>query len=305
MVFNNGWNEPYVTDDTESVDSTQPEQRPLELPFDLQSASNRQENLTKPKGSLGRLESISLQVCALQQTDRPTLDTAGIYLLAGDHGITEERVSAYVPEMTAKMVIQFVSGGGAINAITRENNQTLKVVDMGVDHDFSLATGVIDAKVRRGTRNFSTESAMTLEECQLAIERGRDLLSESTPSIIGVGEMGIGNSTSACAIACAMLNLSVSEVVGIGTGVGTETLSRKAVLIQKSLDLHQEHLTSPLQVLQRLGGFEIAGLVGSLGSYRKTHPCCARRIHYRCSRSHCQSYQSEGVVCIDSRNAVL
>ena len=91
------------------------------------------------------------------------------------------------------MVIQFVSGGGAINAITRENNQTLKVIDMGVDHDFSLATGVIDAKVRRGTRNFSTESAMTVEECQLAIERGRGLLSGSTPSIIGVGEMGIGN----------------------------------------------------------------------------------------------------------------
>ena len=261
VVFNNGWNEPYPTDNTESVDSTEPEQIPP-VPFDLQEASNRQENLTKPKGSLGKLESISLQICALQQTDRPTLDTAGIYVLAGDHGITEERISAYVPEMTAKMVIQFVSGGGAINAITRENNQTLKVIDMGVDHDFSLATGVIDAKVKRGTRNFSKEPAMTLEECQLAIKRGRDLLSESTPSILGVGEMGIGNSSSACAIACAILNLPVSEVVGIGTGVGTETLSRKAVLIQKALDLHQEHFSSPLQILQRLGGFEIAGLVG-------------------------------------------
>ena len=160
------------------------------------------------------------------------------------------------------MVIQFVSGGGAINAITRENNQTLKVIDMGVDHDFSLATGVIDAKVRRGTRNFSTEPTMTLEECQLAIERGQNVLSESTPSIIGVGEMGIGNSTSACAIACAILNLSVSEVVG---GLELALVQRRSLgkphsSKRRSTCIKNTHIS--LQVLQRLGGFEIAGLVG-------------------------------------------
>lgn len=262
VVFNNGWNKPYVARYDSADESVEQKRTPTQ--FDFQCAKTRQEKLTKPEGSLGVLESIALQVCSLQQTERPVLDGAEMYILAGDHGITEARVSAYIPEMTAKMVIQFVSGGGAINAIVRENNQTLNVVDMGVDHDFSSATGVIDAKVRRGTRNFSREPAMTREECQLAIQRGRELILDTSASIIGIGEMGIGNSSSACAIACATLDLSVSKVVGIGTGIGQETLRRKAQIIQKSLDLHRDHCTSPLHILQRLGGYEIAGLVGLL-----------------------------------------
>ena len=260
VVFNNSWNKPYMGETVGGQTKPQEQQKS----FDSSYAKNRQDQLTKPKGSLGLLESISVQVCELQQTDRPVLEHAQIYILAGDHGVSEERISAYVPEMTAKMVIQFVSGGGAINAITREHHQTLAVVDMGVDHDFSLATGVIDCKVRRGTRNFSREPAMTKEECQLAIQRGRDLLQETSASIIGVGEMGIGNSSSACAIACAALNLSVSKVVGIGTGIGQETLHRKTKLIQAGLDLHQAHCTSASEILRRLGGYEIAGLVGLL-----------------------------------------
>ena len=260
VVFNNGWNQPYTSVDVEEAVSPQLKRSS----FDSQSAKSRQDELTKPKGSLGLLESISLQVCALQRTERPILDKAEIYILAGDHGIAEERISAYVPEMTAKMVIQFVSGGGAINAISRENGQRLHVVDMGVDHDFSLATGVVDAKVRRGTRNFSKKPAMTNEECHLAIQRGRELVSRVKSSIIGIGEMGIGNSTSACAIACAILDLPVSKVVGIGTGVGKETLLRKRHLIQTALELHREDCTSPFEILRRLGGYEIAGLVGLL-----------------------------------------
>lgn len=231
--------------------------------FSAEMAQKRHGDLTKPKGSLGVLEDVSLQICALQETTRPVLERAAVYLLAGDHGVTAERVSAYVPEMTAKMVIQFVSGGGAINAIARESNISLNVVDMGVDHDFSLSTGVIAAKVRRGTRNFCVEPAMTVEECETAIARGRALLSDADlPSIIGLGEMGIGNSTSACAIACALLNLPVHDAVGVGTGIGEQTRARKAQVIAQALKQHQPSLNSPLSVLQILGGYEIAGLVG-------------------------------------------
>ena len=262
VVFNNGWNVPYL-ENTGANEESAPTKTSISS-FDSQTAENRQENLTKPKGSLGKLESVALQICRLQRSERPVLNDAAVYILAGDHGVTEERISAYIPEMTAKMVIQFVSGGAAINAIARENNQSLNVVDMGVDHDFSSATGVIAAKVRRGTRNFSREPAMTREECQLAIQRGRELLFGNTASIIGIGEMGIGNSSSACAIACAMLGLSVSSAVGMGTGIGQETLLRKTSVIQTALDLHREQCTGPFQILQRMGGFEIAGLVGLL-----------------------------------------
>jgi nicotinate-nucleotide--dimethylbenzimidazole phosphoribosyltransferase len=186
-----------------------------------------------------------------------------VFLLAGDHGITEERVSAYLPEMTAKMVIQFVSGGGAINAIARENRLELSVVDMGVDHDFTLATGVTHAKVRRGTRNFREEAAMTAEECALALERGAALLDqEPLPDVIGLGEMGIGNSTSACAITCALLGLSVDDAVGIGTGVGSVTRRRKAEVIAEGLRRHRDRPSDPLSVLTTFGGYELAGLVG-------------------------------------------
>lgn len=261
VVFTNGWNQPYSSD-VPTTDSTPSSTPPSTTDFDLNVAAKRQAELTKPTGSLGRLEAVSLHICNLQQTARPVLNSAAMYILAGDHGITEERISAYVPEMTAKMVIQFVSGGGAINAITREHNQALHVVDMGVDHDFTLATQVIDAKIRRGTRNFSRESAMTADECTLAIARGRSLLKDSPPDIVGVGEMGIGNSTSACAIACAILDLPVETAVGIGTGVGTDTLRRKTTVVQSALTLHKTFLKSPLDVLQRLGGYEIAGIVG-------------------------------------------
>ncbi|HCH62255.1 MAG: 5,6-dimethylbenzimidazole synthase [Deltaproteobacteria bacterium] len=262
VVFRDEWNAPYLEADRDPLPEREPE-APSDASFRPVHARERQDHLTKPKGSLGRLEAVALQVCALQRTVRPVLDRARVFLLAGDHGITAEHVSAYMPEMTAKMVIQFVSGGGAINAVARENSLDLSIVDMGVDHDFSLATGVIDAKVRRGTRNFRVEPAMTIDECQLAVDRGAALLeSDAAPSIIGLGEMGIGNSTSACAIACATLGLAVADAVGVGTGVGGMARQRKASMITAALDLHRDQLTDPWAILVTLGGYEIAGLVG-------------------------------------------
>ena len=262
VVFRDQWNEAYRS--PEPAQHPAPERRPsAESGFLEAHAQERQAQLTKPAGSLGRLEAVALQICGLQRTVRPVLDAARLFLLAGDHGVTRERVSAYMPEMTAKMVIQFVSGGGAINAIARENHLELSIVDMGVEHDFSLATGVIDAKVRRGTRNFCVEPAMTAEECRLAVGRGAALLEHGAePDIIGLGEMGIGNSTSACAIACAIMGLAVEDAVGIGTGVGRTARQRKASVIASALDLHRDRLTDPWSVLAALGGYEIAGLVG-------------------------------------------
>ncbi len=263
VVFKNRWNTTF--DISQPNDFVKRSNDPIKhTEFETNDAVNRMNRLTKPKGSLGLLESISLQICSLQQTTRPRLDRAEIYLLAGDHGISEEQISAYVPEMTAKMVIQFIAGGAAVNAIARENNLDLHVVDMGVDHDFELATNVIDAKVRRGTRNFTQEPAMTLEECELAINRGRNLITDNPPNIIAIGEMGIGNSTSACAISCALLNIPVDEAVGIGTGIGNSTFHRKSNIIETALNKYRDRSTSPEAILQIFGGYEIAGLVGLL-----------------------------------------
>ena len=146
---------------------------------------------------------------------------------------------------------------------------------------------------------------MTNDECLLAIERGRELISNTTAGIIGIGEMGIGNSSSACAIACATLNLSVAEVVGIGTGIGQKTLQRKTQLIQKALKKHQEHCISPLQVLQRLGGYEIAGLVGLLLEAADRSLPVVLDGHYRCCRTHCRSHKSKGTIHFDCWNSLF
>jgi nicotinate-nucleotide--dimethylbenzimidazole phosphoribosyltransferase len=179
--------------------------------------------------------------------------------------VTEEGVSAYRQEVTAKMVYQFVSGGAAVSAIARQHGIQVRVADLGVDHDFLGAKGVADKKVRRGTRNFAREAAMTREECQRAINAGAELVSElGDVDLLAVGEMGIGNSTSASALAAALLGLSASEVVGIGTGVGPSTMQHKVQVIEAALALHRDELTDPTMALACLGGYEIAGVVGAI-----------------------------------------
>lgn len=264
VVFEDAWGAPYTHPPGANPAAAQATPAAAGSNFSMEAAQARQDALTKPRGSLGALEAVALQVCALQQTARPVLDTARLFLLAGDHGVSVEHVSAYVPQMTAKMVIQFVSGGGAVNAVARENGIQLTVADFGVDHDFSLATGVVDAKVRRGTRNLAVEPAMTHEECEAALAQGRALLAKDPPSLAAVGEMGIGNSTAAAALACALLELDPAAAAGIGTGIGSETQRRKAAVLQRALDLHSSVFDDPLATLAALGGFEIAGLVGVL-----------------------------------------
>lgn len=239
-----------------------PAQRADDLRPSLEAVS-RNEDLTKPPGSLGQLEDIALRLCGLQGRPYPRARHRWLLLLAGDHGVTAEGVSAYRPEVTAKMVYQFVAGASAVSAIARQEGVQVRVADLGVDHDFEGATGVAHHKVRRGTRNLAAEPAMTHGELQQAISAGYQLV-DSIPQldVLAVGEMGIGNSTVAAAVAAALLDKPPEDVVGLGTGIGTQTRRRKVAVVQRALALHAEHLGTPDGVLQHIGGYEIAGLVG-------------------------------------------
>ncbi|MES2642100.1 MAG: nicotinate-nucleotide--dimethylbenzimidazole phosphoribosyltransferase [Myxococcota bacterium] len=217
------------------------------------SAAERNRALTKPPGSLGRLEAVALQVARVQGATWPRWQRRALVLCAGDHGVVAEGVSAYRAEVTARMVIQFVAGGAAVNAFARQHGLALTVADIGVDHDFAGATGVVDAKVRRGTRNLAVEDAMTPAECEAAINAGRALVPDC--DLLAVGEMGIGNSTSAAALVCALLGEPPEAIVGRGTGVGEVTWARKVDAVARGLARGGDPLPS-------LGGYEIAALVG-------------------------------------------
>ncbi len=215
-------------------------------------AVERNARLTKPPGSLGRLEAVALQVAAVQRSPYPRWRRKALVLCAGDHGVVAEGVSAYRREVTARMVLQFVAGGAAVNAFARQHGIALTVADLGVDHDFGDATGIVHAKVGRGTRNLAVEDAMTHAQCVTCISAGRRLVPDC--DLLAVGEMGIGNSTAAAALACALLGEEPEAIVGRGTGIGAETWTRKVGAVRRGLARGGE--------LHGLAGFEIAGLVG-------------------------------------------
>jgi nicotinate-nucleotide--dimethylbenzimidazole phosphoribosyltransferase len=226
-------------------------------------AIRRNQDLTKPPGSLGQLEDVALKICGIQGRLHPRLQERWLLLLASDHGVTAEGVSAYRPAVTARMVYQFIAGAAAVSAIARQEGVQVQIADLGVDHDFGEATGLAHHKVRRGTRNFAQEPAMTAAELEQALDAGRQLVHQlPNPDILALGEMGIGNSSSAAAITAALLDRSPEEVVGIGTGIGARTKARKRAVVSQALTRHGTHLDGPDAVLQHLGGFEIAGLVG-------------------------------------------
>lgn len=217
------------------------------------AAIERNDQLTKPPGSLGRLEALALQVAAVQGNSAPRYARKALVICAADHGVVAQGVSAYRPEVTARMVLQFIAGGGAVNVFARQHRVSLTVADLGVDHDFGGATGLVHAKVRRGARDLSVEDAMTTPEAQAALAAGAALLPDC--DLLGVGEMGIGNSTSAAAIACALLGEPPEAIVGRGTGIGAQTWTRKVAAVRAGLSRGGDPLTS-------LGGYEIAALVG-------------------------------------------
>ncbi|MBI5440108.1 MAG: nicotinate-nucleotide--dimethylbenzimidazole phosphoribosyltransferase [Deltaproteobacteria bacterium] len=238
--------------------------RPLE-PAALDAAQLRIDDLTKPPGSLGRLEEVARRLGAIQRTTRPAIRKKRIYTMAGDHGVTAEGVSAFPREVTPQMVLNFLNGGAAINVLARHIGAEVVVVDMGVDYDFGPLADLVHAKVARGTQNLARGPAMTRPEALRALGVGIDLARKAAADgvdLLGIGEMGIGNTTPASALLAAFTGLTPEEVVGRGTGVDDEGIRRKADAVRRGLAANRPDPADPLGVLETLGGFEIAGMAG-------------------------------------------
>ncbi|MGA9389722.1 MAG: nicotinate-nucleotide--dimethylbenzimidazole phosphoribosyltransferase [Candidatus Sulfotelmatobacter sp.] len=240
---------------------------PCEATFKTE-AQRRLENLAKPIGSLGHLESIAAQMYSIFSGKIPRSMRRAVYVFAADHGVTEEGVSAYPREVTAQMVRNFLNGGAAINVLARLHEAELTVVDVGVDAEFEDAPGLCSMKVRRGSRNMHREAAMTEDEVFAALDAGIRVAHsarEKGQQLVAVGEMGIGNTTAASAIAAALTRQPIGEVTGRGAGLDVVGRNRKLHVIKRSLKRHFgvfEAEPEPLEVLRCVGGLEIAAMTG-------------------------------------------
>jgi len=240
------------------------------------SIQNRLDNLTKPQGSLGKLEEIALRYCIARGTISPVIKEKHIFCFAADHGVTAEKVSAYPPSVTPQMVRNILGGGAAISVLTRYENIKLTVVDIGVADPLDGLTGLCRKKIAYGTANIINGPAMKKAEAIKAIEIGIEIALEAETNgttLLGTGEMGIGNTTPATALYCAYLNLPPDELTGYGTGITPEKLKHKIDVIRTALHINKNFLEDPLSILTALGGFEIAGICGLiLGGASKKVP---------------------------------
>ena len=246
------------------LEKTINEIRPVD-PRWVESATRRQLELTKPPGSLGRLEEIANRCTAIRESFELTASRPRIVLFAADHGVCAEGVSAYPQEVTAQMVLNFLRGGAAINALARAGGIELKVVDVGVATPLPLSSDLISRRQAPGTRNFCEGPAMTEAEMNAALETGIELAGDSAMAgcdLLGFGEMGIGNTTAASAITAALTLQPIEALVGRGAGADDACLDRKRSAIQRALALHADSLGRPLGILRCVGGLEIAAMCG-------------------------------------------
>lgn len=222
-------------------------------------------DLTKPQGSLGRLEEFALKYCLCKNSEFSDLKKMAIYTFAGDHGITNQQVCPYPKEVTSQMVLNMISGGAAISVLCKNAGIESFIVDMGVDGAFKSSTKVINKKVANGTSDFSIGCAMTSLQCREAIDGGFTLAKDSGVDLLGIGEMGIGNSSSASALYAMLLSIDSDLTVGAGTGSAGAMLEHKKKVIKQAVKLHLEKWDgSALDALARVGGFEIAGMTGMI-----------------------------------------
>ena len=232
----------------------------------LVSARQQQNNLTKPPGSLGKLEEIAIRLSSLFSCARPSLNKITIVIFAADHGIAKENVSAFPQAVTVEMIRNFSRGGAAISVLAKELCADLEVVNVGTVSEHEALDSVIDQRIAAGTANFSKQPAMTLQQLAEALNVGRDAIDRAKKSaaqlFIG-GDMGIANTTAATAIACALLKAEPETIAGPGTGLDKQGVSHKAEVIRQSLQQHKDNLNTPLEILQHVGGFEIAALTGA------------------------------------------
>ncbi len=241
-----------------------PEIRPLDEAA-MSAARARQDTLTKPQGSLGRLEELSVRVAGITGEPIPRLDHRAIVTMAADHGVAKEGVSAYPQEVTAQMVLNFVRGGAAINVLAAHVGARVVVVDIGVASNLEPHSSLVSRKIARGTRNMTQGPAMTREQALESVMVGLEIVEsevEKGLDIVATGDMGIGNTTASSAITAVMSGEPVTKVTGRGTGLDDEQLANKVGIIERALSANHPDPTDPIDVLSKVGGFEIGGLSG-------------------------------------------
>jgi len=238
--------------------------RPLDREA-MRQAQARQDNLTKPQGSLGLLEELSVKVAGIKGVAQPRIKDKVIVTMAGDHGVTAEGVSLFPQEVTAQMVYNFLRGGAGINVLARHVGARVVVVDMGVATDLEPHPELLVKKVAHGTKDMAQGPAMSCEEAIQAIEVGIEIVESELSrgvDIVGTGDMGIGNTTPSSAIVAALTGAPVADVTGRGTGIDDEQLAHKVETIERALAVNRPDPADPLDVLAKVGGLEIGGIAG-------------------------------------------
>jgi nicotinate-nucleotide--dimethylbenzimidazole phosphoribosyltransferase len=236
----------------------------------MRALQEKINNKTKPLGALGELEKLALQIGSIQNTLNPKLSNPTILVFAGDHGI--EGVSAYPSEVTAQMVLNFLQGGAAINVFCQQHDIAIKIIDAGVNYDFQSQAQLIDAKIAKSTKNYLHEMAMTMAELNLCFDKASEIVEtvfQRDCNIIGFGEMGIANTSSASLIMSQLSGIPLENCVGRGTGLNDQQLQHKLELLTQAQNRHP-NLTQPKEILATFGGFEIAQICGAmLAAYQK------------------------------------
>lgn len=233
----------------------------------MAAARERQGRLTKPPGSLGRLEALSVQVAGIRRQAAPSVAAKAIVTMVADHGVVAEGVSAYPQEVTAQMVRNFLAGGAAVSVLARHVGARVVVVDMGVAAEPALGPGLVQCRIGWGTRNLSRGPAMSREQSLAALEAGIDVITGEVDEgldLVGLGDMGIANTTPSSAIAAAIIGCPARVVTGPGTGVSGDALERKVSAVRRALAVNRPRREDPIDVLAKVGGFEIGGLAGAI-----------------------------------------
>lgn len=240
-----------------------------------QQALQRLDQLTKPPGSLGKLEALAVQLSGITGSIKPDVSKKAVIVMAADHGVCEEGISAFPQEVTAQMVMNFLEGGAAVNVLARQAGADVFCADIGVKQEMDLSPRYVK-KVKYGTENMVQGPAMSEEEAAEAILQGIQLvekLSKQGYRLFSVGEMGIGNTTASAAMISVFTGFSPAEVVGRGTGIDDAMLGKKQQIVQKAIDINAPDPENPLDVLSKVGGLEIAGMTGViLGAAMHRHP---------------------------------
>jgi len=231
----------------------------------MAKAQARQDVLTKPQGSLGRLEEISVKLAGIQARPIPQIKQKTIITMAGDHGVVAEKVGNWPQEVTAQMVYNFLAGGAGISVIARQVGARVVVVDMGVATELKPSPELLSRKVAAGTQNMARGPAMTEEQAVRSIETGIEIVAAEAAKgldIVGIGDMGIGNTMPSAAICSMVAGKPAAEVTGRGTGLTDEQLAHKVEVVEQAIRLNRPDPKRPLDVLAKVGGFEIGGLAG-------------------------------------------